>query len=222
MASGHPPRSGGPKPAKHAALPTEWRIELPESGRQLGAEFGGCRSIEAGYNRHQVLGQGTYGEVGTGAARSRTVSCISLHLQHPGFCSAASFQAENCMPLLPGHTAMLFPAVGRPTGGHHLAVALAGVPGHRQGHGGARGGQEDQDGQREGGLPHHSHPRSARCCCLAGAALARVAALPAPLCSPLAELPAGVCHPACRSRSCRRWRGPRSSWWTRRLASPRR
>ena len=67
--SGHPPRSGPvgkpAGPSKNTALPTEWRIELPESGAAGDAEFGGCRSIEAGYNRGQVLGQGTYGEVRT-------------------------------------------------------------------------------------------------------------------------------------------------------------
>lgn len=63
MSAAHPPRSGGTKPAKHTAIPTEWRIELPERGAQADAEFGGCRSIEAGYVRGPVLGQGTYGEV---------------------------------------------------------------------------------------------------------------------------------------------------------------
>ena len=63
MSAAHPPRSGGAKPARHTAIPTEWRIELPERGAQADAEFGGCRSIESGYVRGPVLGQGTYGEV---------------------------------------------------------------------------------------------------------------------------------------------------------------
>lgn len=64
-----PPRSGGKPgkapggPAKHTPIPTEWRIELPEGGAMSDADFGGCRSIEAGYARGPVLGQGTYGEV---------------------------------------------------------------------------------------------------------------------------------------------------------------
>lgn len=70
--SGKPPTGGPtkhtPVPTKHAPIPTEWRIELPEAGedRPRGggdAEFGGCRSIDAGYKRGPVLGQGTYGEV---------------------------------------------------------------------------------------------------------------------------------------------------------------
>ena len=43
-------------------LPDEWKIELPERGT-VDSEFGGCRAIEAGYERGEVLGQGTYGEV---------------------------------------------------------------------------------------------------------------------------------------------------------------
>lgn len=64
MASGHPPRASGTKgPKQTQEIPTEWRIELPESGANADSEFGGCRSIEAGYDRGPVLGQGTYGEV---------------------------------------------------------------------------------------------------------------------------------------------------------------
>ncbi|KAL4442464.1 hypothetical protein ABPG77_005048 [Micractinium sp. CCAP 211/92] len=63
MSAAQPPRSGGAKPARHTPIPTEWRIELPERGAQADAEFGGCRSIESGYVRGPVLGQGTYGEV---------------------------------------------------------------------------------------------------------------------------------------------------------------
>ncbi|PSC69315.1 cyclin-dependent kinase C-2-like isoform A [Micractinium conductrix] len=61
-----PPRQGGGKgsgPAKHTPIPTEWRIELPGEGVGYDTEFGGCRSIDVGYNRGPVLGQGTYGEV---------------------------------------------------------------------------------------------------------------------------------------------------------------
>ncbi|KAI7837692.1 hypothetical protein COHA_008485 [Chlorella ohadii] len=67
MASQVPPRhptkppAGGP--GKFSSIPTEWRLELPEAGATPDAEFGGCRSIEAGYHRGHVLGQGTYGEV---------------------------------------------------------------------------------------------------------------------------------------------------------------
>ena len=62
--AGVPPRSGSG--TKYPSIPTEWRIELPESGDHRGGVeggFGGCRSIETGYTRGHVLGQGTYGEV---------------------------------------------------------------------------------------------------------------------------------------------------------------
>lgn len=65
MAAQQRPGSGKPPggPVKHPSIPAEWRIELPTSGRHTDSEFGGCRSIEAGYDRGPVLGQGTYGEV---------------------------------------------------------------------------------------------------------------------------------------------------------------
>lgn len=48
---------------KAPSIPAEWKVELPEEGNRGDADFGGCRSIEAGYQREFVLGQGTYGEV---------------------------------------------------------------------------------------------------------------------------------------------------------------
>ncbi|KAL6766227.1 CDKC1 [Auxenochlorella protothecoides x Auxenochlorella symbiontica] len=48
---------------KAPSIPAEWKVELPEEGNRGDSIFGGCRSIEAGYQREFVLGQGTYGEV---------------------------------------------------------------------------------------------------------------------------------------------------------------
>lgn len=59
----HPTKPPAGGPGKFSSIPTEWRLELPESGATPDVEFGGCRSIESGYHRGNVLGQGTYGEV---------------------------------------------------------------------------------------------------------------------------------------------------------------
>ena len=77
--SGNPPRAG--KPQKHTPIPTEWRIELPEHGAGNDSEFGGCRSIEAGYRRGDVLGQGTYGEVGGARWRAVAAACTPKLVQ---------------------------------------------------------------------------------------------------------------------------------------------
>lgn len=55
--------AGKAPPLKHVPVPSEWKVELPGHGATDDREFGGCRSIEAGYDRREVLGVGTYGEV---------------------------------------------------------------------------------------------------------------------------------------------------------------
>ncbi|KDD74762.1 protein kinase, partial [Helicosporidium sp. ATCC 50920] len=57
-----PSRPSG-RQAKPPPIPEEWKIELPDQGATLGGQPMGCRSIESGYQRQFVLGQGTYGEV---------------------------------------------------------------------------------------------------------------------------------------------------------------
>lgn len=91
--AGKPP--GGPGkpaggPSKHPPIPTEWRIELPDSGAHKDTEFGGCRAIEAGYQRGPVLGQGTYGEV---SPRRRAAAGRRL-------LPAAALRASNSAALL--------------------------------------------------------------------------------------------------------------------------
>ena len=54
------------KEGKFPKVPEEWNIELPGRGADRFAQdafFGGCRSIEKGYAKGEVLGHGTYGEV---------------------------------------------------------------------------------------------------------------------------------------------------------------
>lgn len=90
MASGHPPRASGTKgPKQTQEIPTEWRIELPESGANADSEFGGCRSIEAGYDRGPVLGQGTYGEVRQGTCAG-WATCILFLNEHRAGCMAGN------------------------------------------------------------------------------------------------------------------------------------
>ena len=52
-----------PKEPKFPPIPVEWKVELPDEGYRGSNAIGGCRSIEEGYDRQGVLGQGTYGEV---------------------------------------------------------------------------------------------------------------------------------------------------------------
>lgn len=55
-----------PKPAKRAAqlpIPQDWKVELPEYSGRDDTHFFGCRNIESAYDRQEVLGMGTYGEV---------------------------------------------------------------------------------------------------------------------------------------------------------------
>lgn len=56
-----------PKPAaKRAAqlpIPQDWKVELPEFSGRDDTHFFGCRNIESAYDRQEVLGMGTYGEV---------------------------------------------------------------------------------------------------------------------------------------------------------------
>ena len=68
----HPTKPPAGGPGKFSSIPTEWRLELPESGATPDVEFGGCRSIESGYHRGNVLGQGTYGEVRRRRCRRRS------------------------------------------------------------------------------------------------------------------------------------------------------
>eukprot|EP00887_Chlorella_sp_A99_P000009 scaffold16.g9.t1 len=66
---GRPPKAQAHRAAeqqKYTKVPDEWHIELPGRGADRGSAdhyFGGCRSIERGYTRGEVLGHGTYGEV---------------------------------------------------------------------------------------------------------------------------------------------------------------
>lgn len=57
------PSRAGTRQTKPPVIPEEWKIELPDQGQASDSQFGGCRSIESGYQRQFVLGQGTYGEV---------------------------------------------------------------------------------------------------------------------------------------------------------------
>lgn len=226
MASGHPPRSGGPKPAKHSSLPTEWRIELPDSGRHLDAEFGGCRSIEAGYIRGQVLGQGTYGEVrGRRAGLAISVAHWAAHWKFLVLCLYDAWPG-----MLLGATAVRWccPSSLRPT---HWRALLAGV-------GGASlqvflctdkaTGEQvaakkiKMDNEKEGfpitairevrpAAGRRPLPRARGCL---------PARRPCPALHSVLDCARRLgCHRGCRSRFCLRWRGPRSSWWTRRRAS---
>ena len=74
----HPTKPPAGGPGKFSAIPTEWRLELPDTGATPDTEFGGCRSIESGYHRGIVLGQGTYGEVRRRRRRRRRGS-VRLH-----------------------------------------------------------------------------------------------------------------------------------------------
>lgn len=51
------------RPPTHKVVPSEWKIELPKQGSVDDRLFGGCRSIEVGYEKKGMVGEGTYGEV---------------------------------------------------------------------------------------------------------------------------------------------------------------
>ena len=176
----HPAKPPAAGPVKFQAIPTEWRLELPEAGATPDAEFGGCRSIESGYHRGNVLGQGTYGEVRRRRRRRRSSRRLALPagLGRPtAWLSTRRVRPHACCGNLPA-CPLPPPGPAAPTRGFGrllTAVLLrlppaptlaAGLPGHRPAHPRQGGGQEDQDGQRAGGLPHHSHPRGG--CCTAG------------------------------------------------------
>lgn len=65
------------KEVRAPAIPSEWKVELPEYGAAYDDTLSGCRSIEDGYERQSVLGQGTYGEV-MRDARDRGGSCARV------------------------------------------------------------------------------------------------------------------------------------------------
>lgn len=141
-----PPESGGggrppAGPSKHATIPTEWRIELPEGGTSQDGEFGGCGRLEAGYERGPKLGEGNYGEVrrrcrSRGAAAWRpchaAVSCRSLQLPRRRACSrarclrlaTASAQPRCRRPFAQLHPPALFP-LPSPTRQVFLATELS-------------------------------------------------------------------------------------------------
>ena len=57
------PAAGHGRPPQHKVVPSEWKIELPKAGCVDDRMFGGCRSIEVGYKKEGMVGEGTYGEV---------------------------------------------------------------------------------------------------------------------------------------------------------------
>jgi hypothetical protein len=51
-------------PAEDCAA-VRWKVELPD-GKDAGDEhFGGCRGVEFSYERLNIIGEGTYGQVRT-------------------------------------------------------------------------------------------------------------------------------------------------------------
>lgn len=57
-------------------VPSEWKIELPKQGASDDSLFGGCRSIEVGYEKQALVGEGTYGEVNTSSSHATSESLL--------------------------------------------------------------------------------------------------------------------------------------------------
>lgn len=149
MASQVPPRhptkppAGGP--GKFSSIPTEWRLELPEAGATPDAEFGGCRSIEAGYHRGHVLGQGTYGEV---RRRSPPAACTAWKIEALlQFALQPRLSTVCCCCHDSSATTCCRSVCNPPSRPPTCPCPAAGVPGDRPAVARQGGCQEDQDGQ---------------------------------------------------------------------------
>jgi hypothetical protein len=77
---GKPLRPPAAKVAK--VIPSEWKIELPKAGCIDDRLFGGCRSIEVGYEKKAMVGEGTYGEVSLLAGMCKQKSAAGLCRRH--------------------------------------------------------------------------------------------------------------------------------------------